>query len=287
MVQRSYQDDQYDSWLDWFNRKLLTRGDGLWLADGVDIIPLDALVNLQERIGKEIGITGDKAKLLELLKIKTSLNNELVIAGDWCSVDGVNIHITSALAPSELSDSLALKLSKEGPFQAWLPMRQCYENSEEYSHSEKSHFIPWIVWPDVDVKLDEYDPVGVNTAARRLRLIENINQVSSLNPLDSFKRNWATPGGKIKVRSEAWSESKDVDESFGARRLVCSSNFLKSTLINQQTDLVIYIKLSLYEKSYGSKPSQYWHSTAVVRITGSLTVKYYSGVVNELHKSNF
>jgi hypothetical protein len=97
VVRRSY--DGNDPWAEWMRGESLTRTDGLWLADGVDKSPVDAQVNLRERGEKGLVLTGDKAKLLSLLKIKPSINDEIVVAGNWRSEDGVEIRITSALSP--------------------------------------------------------------------------------------------------------------------------------------------------------------------------------------------
>ena len=97
VVQRPY--DENDSWHEWLRRELLTRMDGLWLADGVDRPPVDAQVNLYEKGEKGLVLTGDKAKLLDLLKVGSSIADELVVAGDWRSADGIGIHIASALIP--------------------------------------------------------------------------------------------------------------------------------------------------------------------------------------------
>jgi hypothetical protein len=89
MVQRPYDDD--DSWREWLRRELLTRNDGLWPADGVDRPPVDAQVSLYDKGEKGLVLTGDKAKLLSLLKIESSIAEELVVAGNWRSVDRIGI----------------------------------------------------------------------------------------------------------------------------------------------------------------------------------------------------
>jgi hypothetical protein len=166
VFQRPYDDD--DSWREWLRRELLTRNDGLWLADGVDRPPVNAQVNLYEKGKKGLVVTGNKAKLLSLLNIESSTREELVVAGDWRSADGVGIHITSALLPPRYAKKLARHLSQEDPFQAWLPRVEGYDDGGEYSHSKKEPYNPWIVWPSIEARLDETDPLGVTSAVRRL-----------------------------------------------------------------------------------------------------------------------
>ncbi|HSL02569.1 MAG TPA: hypothetical protein VK901_03405 [Nitrospiraceae bacterium] len=224
IVQRPYDDD--DSWREWLRRELLTRNDGLWLADGVDRPPVDAQVNLYEKGEKGLVLTGDKAKLLGLLKIGSSIANELVVDGDWRSADGIGIHIASALIPPQHAEKLALELSQEDPFQAWLPQAEGYNGGDEYSRSEKEPFKPWIVRPSIEARLDETDPLGVTSAVRRLYFTKAVNAIGSLRALDPFRRTWADSKGRVAARSEAWGRNPahDEEESISAERLVDCNN---------------------------------------------------------------
>ena len=283
VVQRPYDDD--DSWREWLRHELLTRRDGLWLADGVDRLPVDALINLYEKGEKGRVLTGDKAKLLALLNIESSIADELVVAGDWRSADGIGIHITSALVPPQQSKKLALELSKEDPFQAWLPQAEGYIGGGESLPSEKVPFNPWIVYPSVEARLDETDPIGVTSAVRRLYFTKAVNAIGSLRALDHFRRTWADSKGRVAARSEAWGRNAahDDEESISAKRLVCSSGFLKDVLLKRHAELVVLVILRRYDKGFGSQKSQYWHTTAVVRIDQSLEFEFYPGVVNKPH----
>jgi hypothetical protein len=287
VVQRPYDDD--DPWRDWLRRALLTRNDGLWLADGVDRPPVDAQVNLYEKGEKGLVLTGDKAKLLSLLNIESSISDELVVAGDWRSADGIGIHIMSALVPPQHAKKLAPELSQKDPFHAWLPFFEGYDSGDEYSRSGKEPYIPWIVWPSVEARLDETDPLGVTSAVRRFYFTKTVNAIRSLRPLDPFRRTWADPAGIVAVRSEAWGRnpSHDEEESISERRLVCSSNFLKDILLKRRLELLVLLRLRRYDKGFGSRESQYWHTTALVRVTQSLHFKFILGVVNKLHEMKY
>lgn len=283
VVQRPYDDD--DSWREWLRRQLLTRSDGLWLADGVDMPPVDAQVNLYEKGDKGLILTGDKAKLLSLLNIESSITEEVVVAGDWCSADDIEIHITSALVLPRYAKKLALQLSQEDPFRAWLPGAEGYDGDGEYSRSEKEPYKPWIVWPSISARLDETDPLSVTSAVRRLYFTKTVNAISSLKALDPFRRTWVDLKGRVAARSEAWGRypAYDEEESISAKRLVCSSGFLKNVLLNQGAELLVLVILRRYDKGFGSRDSQYWHTTAVVRIDQSLDFKLYPGTVNRPH----
>ncbi len=283
VVQHPYDDD--NPWREWLRRELLTRNDGLWLADGVDRPPVDAQVNLYEKGEKGLVLTGDKTRLLSLLNIESSIAEEVVVAGDWRSVDGIEIHITSALVPPRYAKKLALQLSQQEPFQAWLPRAEEYDGGGEYSRPEREPYKAWIVWRSVEARLDETDPLGVTSAVRRLCLTKAVNAISSLKALDPFSRTWVDPTGRVAVRSEAWGRNPAYDEEkpISAKRIVCSSGFLNDVLLKRRAELMVLVMLRRYDKGFGSRDSQYWHTTAVVRIDQSLDFEFYPGAINKPH----
>lgn len=108
------------------------------------------------------------------------------------------------MLPPRYAKKLALQLSQEDPFQAWLPLAEGYEGGGEYSRSEKEPYKPWIVWPSIEARLDETDPLGVTSAVRRLHFTKAVNAIGSLRAPDPFKRTWADLTGRIATRSKAW-----------------------------------------------------------------------------------
>ena len=283
VVQGPYDDD--NSWREWLGRELLTRDDGLWLADGVDRPPVDAQVNLYEKGDKELIVTGDRTKLLALLNIQSSIGGNVVVAGEWPSADGIGIHITSALVPTQHANKLALQLSQEEPFQAWLPGAEGDDSDYENSPSKRVGYSPWIVWPSTVARLDETDPLGVTSAVRRIRFTREINAIKALKSMDPFRREWIDKTGQVAARSEAWGRNPkhNEEDAISAERLVCSSDFLKDVLVKKRAELLVLIKLCRYDKGFGSRGSQYWHTTAVVRIDHSLDLKFFPGAINKLH----
>lgn len=286
IIQHPYEED--DSWGDWLSRELLTRDDGLWLSDGVDRMPIDAQVNLKEKGKKDIFLTGDSTKLLALLNIESSIVQELVLAGEWRSSDDIEIHISSALVSTQDAIKSAIQLSKEEPFQMWLPSVE-YDDGIENSLSRKEPYKPWIVWPYSEARMDELDPLGTISVVRRLHFTKAINAVCSLKPVDPFMRIWTDIDGKIAARSEAWvsNHTRGQDGSDSGRRLVSSSEFLTNALKKERAELLVLIKLRRYENGYGGQGSKYWHTTAVIRINQSLDFEYYSGVANKLHEMKY
>lgn len=287
IVRRSY--DPGNPWDEWIQGESITRKDGLWLADGVDLPPVDAQVNLYELGENGRVLTGDKAKLLSLLKIDSLIADELVVAGSWQSSDGIVIRITSALAPIHKAKGLATELSHTDPFGAWLPRYEQHDGSREYSHSAKESWKPWVVWPSREAGLDKTDPLGVTAAVQRLYFSNSINAISSLAPRDPFKRAWVDPHGRAVVRSESWGRNPNHEEGdeISAERLVCSSSFLRDVLLKRRSSLLVLVILRRYDKGYTGRDSQYWHTTAVVRIGGTLDFEFFPGLVNQLHVTKY
>ncbi len=283
VVQGPYDDDH--PWREWLRHESLTRTDGLWLADGTDRPPLEAQVNLYEKGEKGIAITGDKAKLLSLLNIESSIGEEVVVAGNWRSNDGVKVQVNSALVIPRYAKKLALQLSQEDAFRAWLPRAEEYDDSGEYSRAKSEPYEPWIVWPSREAGLDGTDALGLTDAVRRLHFTKAVNAIRSLKPQDPFGRTWCDPTGRVVARSEAWGRNpKHYDEEPpSAERLICRSSFLKEVILKQRAELLVLVVLRRYDKGSGSRDSQYWHTTAVVRIDPSLNFEFYPGAINKLH----
>lgn len=284
-------DDSYDDnpWPDWLGRHLLTRRDGLWLADGVDVQPLETQLNLLEKGEGELVITGDKRKLLKLVNLDATTLNELVVEGDWQSSDGIRVSISSALVNPAEAKSLARRLANEEPFRSWLPTYEEYSDGDEYQRNTKEPYTPWIVCPSAESKLDEDDPLGSICAVRRPHFTEDINALMSLKTEDPFKRSWSNSRHKIVAHSEAWGPSSRhgrIDTSIGLR-LVCAAQLLKQVLLAKDADLVVLVRLERYEEGSHNRASRFSHTTGVVRIKQSLRFEFYEGAVNKLLKTRF
>jgi hypothetical protein len=246
-------------------------------------------VNLREKGEKGVVLTGDKKKLLALLGIVTSITDKLVVGGDWPSADKIKIHVASALVSPSGAKKLALELSEEDPFRAWLPRIEEYDDGDEHSRSEKAPYKPWIVSPSTEMRLDETDPLGANSVMRRLHFAKTINAIGMLKTTDPFKRTWTDSEGQVVARSEAWGWNRmhDEEDSIRGERLVCSADFLKKVLAKQHAELLLLVILRRYDKGFGSQRSQFWHTTAVVRVKQSLDFEFFPGVINELHATRY
>ncbi|QRK11763.1 NACHT domain-containing protein [Archangium violaceum] len=152
-------------WHAWIRRRVLTRDDGLWLADGTEWQPVATRVTLRELGEGSVRMTADPAKLRALLGIDADVSEWLVIDGNWYSVEGIEIEVRSALIPSAQSDQAAMELAREEPFRAYLP----YELEEDNLRPSQPLSVPWIVQPHAEGGIDETDALGVIGAAQRSR----------------------------------------------------------------------------------------------------------------------
>lgn len=278
--------DSGDPWQEWLRRRLLTRDDGLWLADGVDDTPLDTQVNLSERTCGVVGITGDRARLLALVGLsegEASIQAELVVGGEWTSDDGIRVHVTSALAPAGRGDELALEMSHKDGFNASLPVAEQHEDEEEFIHSDEEPFQPWTVWPSREVRLDGTDLLGAASVAARIRLTPDLAALCGLTAADPFGREWKRSDGTVWARSQAWGSIARYrsEEPAEGNRLLCRKELVREVLGIRTAELVLLVRLRRYEKGYGDKESQFWHTTAAVRVAPDLSVCFYQGLVNQ------
>lgn len=280
--------DEGNPWHEWLKRRVLTRKDGLWLADGTDWRPMETRINLRDVSGDRVGITGEPNKLKSLLGIDIDVGEWLVVDADWKSVDGIDVHINSALVSAEESSTVSTDLASLDPFQAYIPRLDEYDDTNPATELAHPPFVPWVVHPSSDAGIDETDPFGVVDAAERRRLSSVVNAFARITPQDPYGRSWADPSGFVLMRSEAWcqdAQRNEGDRSSGAR-ILCRSDLIRTYLTANNAHLVLLIVLRKYEPGFGDRSSQFKHTTAVVRVTESLESTYYCGLTNELHKND-
>lgn len=278
VISRRYSD--VDPWHEWLDRKALTRRDGYWLSDGVDRPPLEVCCNLCERKGKQTGLTGDRRRLLGLIGIDRSVADTLVVAADWLSTDDVTVHISSALVSSGIAYAQARGLAAEDPFGVWMPRTN--DEGEEQPGAQKSLLRAWIGWPSSSVGLDGTDPYAVRAATGRPQFGCRVAGLERLKPADPFGRQWLL-GEKVAAWTEAWGREpmhRDEEER-GGSRLLLKSRVLQTVLSRERADLLVLIKLRRHLQEHGSYRAQYWHTTAVVRITRKLSCMFYVGAINQ------
>ena len=278
-----------DPWREWLDRYGLTRKDGLWLSDGTDRTPIDAGVILLESKEKELAVTGAQDKLLQLAGIGAAhVDNELVIEARWFSADNVRIEISSALVSPAKAAQFARKLTREEPMIIWIPVFHDTEDDDEYPRGEKKGYIPWVVCPSGEARLDKHDPYGASVANTRPRLARNYAAVCKLTRDDPFGRAWRDNRGTASLRAQAWGrdEGDREDGPHPGMRVLCSSSALKKILTTYDKDLLVLINLQRYEKHYQDSGTC-TNSVAVARIDKLLDVEYFKGHIDYTHKLRY
>jgi hypothetical protein len=273
--------DEPNPWPTWLDRQSLTRNDGLWLADGLDLTPLETQINLLEQGTAELTLTGNKKLMMELLGV--SIPSELVVKGHWKSYDNIEVSISSALVESRKADQLARRLAKGEPFHAWLPS----DEGREMATPGKEPYIPWINVPYVEAGLDDQDPLGDVSAVTRPGLSATVTAVTGANSTDSFRRLWVDANKTVVARADAWGRARNYEnEASGGLRLKCSRQFLATLLHAHSADLLILLKLQRYEKSFRDTKSRFSNTTYVVRVQKSLKLNHYPGAINRVLKTS-
>ena len=280
-----------DPWGEWLGRNGLTRKDGLWLSDGTDRTPDNATVRLLESKKKEHAITGDKVKIMGLAGLDEvkGVGRELIINGRWFSSDGIRIRVSSALVSPKKSGQLARKLIRENPILVWVPEFQEGDDGDEYIHNDQEEYLPWIVCPSGESKLDENDPYGVSAANHRPRLANEFTEFCKLKQQDAFGRFWHNNCGTLSLRVHTWGrdETDREDGPHPGLQLLCKSNVLKKVLTKFDKELLLLFDLERYEKETYQRSGRFSNTIGVVRIDKSLKVKYFKGRVNYTHKSDW
>ncbi len=287
VVRRPYEEES--PWRYWLNRRVLSHPKGLWLADGTDRRPVCTLINARDPGSMGGGVTSTPEKLLAMLGIGASIGEFITVTSDWRSLDGIDIHVMSALAPSSSSAELATGLAAEDPFQAYLPQLDGGDEVEQNAMRDCAPLEPWVVVQDGEARLDATDVLGCAGASRRSRLGRSANQFGKLASTDPFKRTWCDPLGQIVVQSQLWacvSEARESNRQSGSH-LRCRTSFIRDYLSAKRAHLLLLLILRRYESSSGGNPSKFWHTTAVVRVTESLGFDLYLGRANELHELEY
>lgn len=278
-----------DPWGEWLQPYLLTRDDGLWLSDGTDKTPLDAAQILLEKGKDGLVLTGDRNKLLQLPGLTPRLSKELVVQGSWHSADGVRIRISSALVQPQDARRLARRLLREDPMLVFLPAGEQTDDTPALSRNHMKDYLPWIVRPSGETRLDEHDPYASPSANLRPRLSSKYISTLSLTTDEPFGRYWRDSRRTTHLRAEAWGRTnRNSDgEPYTGLRFWCTTQSLRRILKTHNKTLLLLISLERYEKEGPRTASKYFHTVAVASINKNLTIEYFKGRVNHLHQTKY
>lgn len=273
-----------NSWEDWFKYHLLTRDDGFWQSDTLDMIPLNIKTILREEVKGKLVLTEDRKRLLSLVNIENKSPQDIVIDGFWISEDGIKVEIGSALIPKKFSSKTFTTLSKEGPWNIWVPKLNSDDENDKYSNKNDNQFIPWIVSRERDLRLDKFDPYSANLGCDRSRISKKIVDAYNVTNTDLFNRNWVDKNNRIVLRSEIWKgpRTERRSDDHAGLHLICSTSFLKKLLKDTKTNLIIVVKLQQYiEKDFGSSLGEFISSIGLIEINEKLIIKYRKGCSEE------
>ena len=239
---------------------------------------------LLETTKKGFELTGDREKILSLAGLGPRVGKELVIDGDWFSADDVEVHISSVLVRSNKAASLARKLTREEPMRVWLPCFHESENASEYSSHDKEGYMPWVVRPRGEARLDEHDPYGAHSANLRPRLARDFITFCSLFKSDPFGCVWKDKNAHVALRAQVWGRENKYNEDgpHSGIRLFCATSILQKILAKYDNDLIILIKLQRYEKETYREKSKFTHTVAVVHVTKTFDVNYFRGYIDHV-----
>ena len=277
-------------WSEWLSCKLLSRSDGLWLSDGMDLPPLHSKVNVLEKGKDGLVLTGNRDKLMSLVGVNSrTVRQVLVVDGGWKSPEGIDVHISSALVDERKGRKLTKELlEKNDVFSMWLPTLESDEGEYECLQAEKREYKPWIIKPFIEGReLDAYDPLSVISVEKRPRFATETADHYSLRPSDPFQRSWLMSGKKVVATTEAWGFDTPYREGGETSvQLVCRTKFLSSVLEWKKANLVLLIKLRRYERGDGLRGSSKFSNTvAVLRVRKDLKFEYFAGPVNQVDTS--
>jgi hypothetical protein len=242
-----------NEWTEWFQRHLLTRQDGGWLADRRDPAPLLRPEWLQQSPTKVWPFDIPNTFFLENLLIERDGKTWINISGSWQEADSdrrENITVFSALVSPTLSQALLNALIDSND--SILTLFQ-----EESSETEVNSFeLKRWVWRDyTDNRLDKSDRFSGNIDFPPHQLDPLITKKLELLT-DTEKRGWFLPNtDKSSLLSKLWSTNKhnsDDDLSRKGERMSASLSFLKKLCWVLECELVFEVEISRHfqYKSY-------------------------------------
>lgn len=249
-----------NGWEDWIRRLDLTRGDGRWLSDRRDPVPL----NLCPKMG-EVGYDPEKreiwaysigaADLDAVLGLSDAPANELIVDAWWFQSRYENkqrVRVSSAMASPATSMALLRTLqTAENPYA--FNLKNIDEDGDEVPAIFKLRNL--VTSSERDRGLDGLDVFAGEVSWPPPKPVSDIRQLFDLLPDEDF-RNWYR--GTIPVmRSEIWGARVDErrgDSSNSGHRVSVTTPFLKDILSAFGCDLIIEVEI---EREYEDQPGRY------------------------------
>ncbi|WP_205470677.1 hypothetical protein [Breoghania sp. L-A4] len=248
-----------DAWAAFLNEYLLSRDDGLWLADLTDPYPLNLAresdVPMPECGDRRSTIHEDAGLLAPMLGICDGK-----LAAEWTPVSGrwsinrdTTLTLQSVFANPTDARSAAMTLLSDEPFFRWLP-----DDEDEITRhfGEEGHSVqPWIAeTPNTQRQLDRHDPYGCTSALDRPFPTEPTKNSLGVVPSDAVVRQW-TSDAVPQFYAEAWGAEGGRGEqawSETGSRIFVSTSALNSLLEATDRNLLLLLKLQKYHRGKSS-----------------------------------
>lgn len=249
-----------NAWEGWIHGLGLTRGDGRWLSDRRDPVPL----TLHPKMGA-VGYGAEEraiwaysvgaADLDAVLGINNTATNELVVDSWWFQSQYENkqhVHVRSALVAPTTSMALLRTLqTAENPHA--FNLKNIGDREEEVPGIfELGHLLTSL---EADQGLDRLDIFAGEVSWPPPKPADNIRRYFDLLP-DEDLRQWYQ--GTVPVlRSETWGARADErrgSPSNSGHRILITLPFLKDVLLTFERDLIIEVEI---EREYDGQPGRY------------------------------
>jgi hypothetical protein len=204
-----------DAWAAFLGDYLVSRDDGLWLADLTDLFPSD-LPKPDALPMPDIGEIVSAGKNRELLAPLLGLRGNK-LADDWLPVSArwsidreTTLSVRSVISNSRDARSTVMTLLSDEPCFRWLPET---EDEIERHFGHAGHSIQaWVCEkPNTERELDRYDPYASPTALDRPFPAEWVRAEQAIIADDVTVRSWSR-GGVPTYRAEAWGAEGGVGE---------------------------------------------------------------------------
>ena len=248
VVRRRDWNEDEDQWLEWLHGHLLTRNDGLWLADRRDPAPL-----LQPKWIHETKTENWRSEITPDDFLDVTLFECLGKA--WLNVSGYweegytereeEVHISTALVSPPTSQSLLYAMTDSpDPYDFNLPD---YREKEWEFESDPFELKGWIQRDGTEKGLDEYDPYAGEIAFPPYQVGQSVVESLSLS-VDTERREWFLPNAdEASLVCELWSTNRprpDEDPLRQGNRISASLEFLKTLCLDQRCKIIFKVQIS-------------------------------------------